>query len=215
LPLAWVLAALAFGGQAQPVPYSELAGPAFVNTQIDWLYPSTYRSIREVDFKNLVLRDFDAAGKPRDEVQLSNESRKWGDGTFREEVGLDSVEYLTPAGAKGAEYALLIFHWISVGGSSSETGRAQLVRLSEHRLGVVQQLQWDAQLGSLETHAFDRARKTLVVRSAHYLPGDAHCCVSAMDGIALKWNGSAFEETSRRVELTEYGRREGRTLDQR
>lgn len=57
--------------------------------------------------------------------------------------------------------------------------------------------------------------KTMVVRSAHYLPGDAHCCVSAMEVIALKGNGSAFEESARRVELTDYGRREGKTLDQR
>jgi hypothetical protein len=171
--------------------------------------------MREVDFTNLALQVFDAAGKRETEIKLTGSSRKWKEAGSHEEIRLDSVDYLTPAGEAGPEYALLVFHWFSAAGSSVVSGNAHLLRLSGGRLRVVQKLQWDPQFESAQKHSLDREKRTMVVRSAHYLPGDAHCCVSAMDVVVLQWTGSSFRETSRRVELTDYGARQGRTLERR
>ena len=39
-----------------------------------------------------------------------------------------------------------------------------------------------------------------------------HCCVSALDVVTLRWNGTKFEETGFKTELSGYGRAEGKTL---
>ena len=36
---------------------------------------------------------------------------------------------------------------------------------------------------------------TLTIRSARYLDGDTHCCISGMDTVTLKWDGSKFVQT--------------------
>jgi len=51
---------------------------------------------------------------------------------------------------------------------------------------------------------------TLVIRSAHYIPGDAHCCVSAMDIVTFKWDGTRLVQSDIQTELSAYGKREGK-----
>ena len=90
---------------------------------------------------------------------------------------------------------------------------AQLLELSNERLRIVQEIGADLHYGGpFFAHPFNASTKTLVIHSAHYLPGDAHCCVSAMDVITLKWNGSRFVQTSFATELTDSGKREGKKL---
>ena len=101
VPLAVVLF-----GQSSSIPYAEFSGPSFGNTKVVYLYPGSYRSIREVDFNNLTLHWFDEAGTSNATVRLKNGGRKWKEQMTVNDVGLESVEYFTPS-----QYALLMFYW--------------------------------------------------------------------------------------------------------
>lgn len=102
----------------------------------------------------------------------------------------------------------------SVGGSSSQEGIAQVFELSDSHLRVTQQIDWDLHFGGPwgKFDSFDEKTNKLVIRSAHYRPGDAHCCVSAIDIVTLRWNGSRFVQREIRTELSDYGKREEKEL---
>ncbi len=74
-------------------------------------------------------------------------------------------------------------------------------------------MQWDTHFQTKEpTVSFDPGANALMVRTAHYIPGDAHCCVSAMDVITLRWDGTRFGQKDFKTELSDYGKAEGKTL---
>jgi len=103
--------------------------------------------------------------------------------------------------------------WLEGAGSSSGGGTALVFTVSNNRLRLTQAIGWDTHFQTKErTESFDPGTDTLVVRTAHYIPGDAHCCVSAMDVITLHWNGTRFAQTDFKTELSEYGKAEGKTL---
>lgn len=92
------------------------------------------------------------------------------------------------------------------GGSSNSNGIAQVVGLANQQLTVSQQLDWDEHFDPKAPYvSFDEKSETFVFRSAHYLPGDAHCCVSAMDVVNLRWNGTRSVQSAVSTALTEYG----------
>jgi hypothetical protein len=198
--------------QAPSVPYAQFFGPDFDNVHVDHSYPAPYPSIRKVDFRNWKLVVYDQSGKQDSVLLLKNGSHKWKEkGGEVDEAKLEEVAYLTPAGTD-PEYALVIFHWMSVAGASNTDGYAQVFKLTDQALRVIQQLRWNEQFETKEKYSFDAKTNALVARSAHYLPGDAHCCISAMDVFTLRWNGSAFVQTAVTTELSDYGKREGKTL---
>jgi hypothetical protein len=85
--------------------------------------------------------------------------------------------------------------------------------VSESRLRSVQMIGWDTHFQAGQpTDSFDPATNTLVIRSAHYIPGDAHCCVSAMDVVTFRWNGTRLVQTGIQTELSQYGKQEGKAL---
>lgn len=193
--------------QKSTVPYAEFAEPTIEDTAVRYTYPDSYPSIRAVNFRNRQLQVLGQA------VRLRNGESKWVEkGLSHNEVSLDEIFYLTQPNASGTQYALLIFTWFSAGGSSSQEGIAQVVELSDHRLQTIQELQWDQHFDTSHYESFNPRTKTLTVRSAHYMPGDAHCCVSAMDVYTLQWNGSKFIQKSMTTELSDYGKREGKKL---
>jgi len=74
-------------------------------------------------------------------------------------------------------------------------------------------MQWDTHFQTKKpTDSFDPGTKTVVVRTAHYIPGDAHCCVSGMDVITSRWDGKHFLQREFKTELSEYGKAQGKTL---
>jgi hypothetical protein len=198
--------------QAPPVPYAQFFGPDFDNVHVDRAYPGSYPSIRKVDFRNWKLIVFDQTGKQDSVLLLKNGRRKWKGKGEVDEANLEEVAYLTPVGASGPEYALVLFHWMSVAGASNTDGYAQVFKLTDQALRVTQQLRWNEQFETKEKYTFDAKTNTLIARSAHYLAGDAHCCISAMDVFTLRWNGSAFMQTAVTTELSDYGKKEGKTL---
>lgn len=195
--------------QSPSVPYAQFFGPDFDNQHVDYAYPNAAPSIQKVDFRNMRLMVFDKSGKIDTALRFSNGSRKWKEKNGEaDEAKIEEIDYLTPA----EDYALVTFHWLSIADAANTEGYAQVFRLASHELRVIQQIHWNEQFEAKEKYSFDAAKKVLKVRSAHYLPGDAHCCISAMDVFTLEWKDGAFVQTGVKTELSDYGKREGKTL---
>ena len=207
LALLLILFARAFG-QTSQVPYDE-TGPTFLIRDGADPYPGSYLSIRKVDFRNLPFHGDDDNGKP---INLRNGHYKHDDPYGHFSIDLGSIHYLTSASSKGGS-ALVMYSWFGVGGSSSQGGNALVFTVSDGHLRSVQGIDWDTHFQAGQpTESFDAKTGTLVIRSAHYIPGDAHCCVSAMDVVTFKWDGNHFVQSGIQTALSEYGKREGKTL---
>jgi hypothetical protein len=216
LALSSLLAAYAFG-QASQVPYApdgDGPGPTFKSENVSLSFPSVYLSIQKVDFRNFRLLILDAAGRPAGSIRFKSGRYKYDhpDGHYSEEV--DSVHYLS--GSSNGGSALVLYSWFSAGGSSSSGGTAHVFTVSGGHLRSVQKIDWDTHFQAGQpTDSFDPSTNTLVIRSAHYIPGDAHCCVSAMDVVTFRWDGTSFIQTGIQTELSQYGKKEGKTLPRR
>jgi hypothetical protein len=172
------------------------------------MYPNSYQSIHDVDFENLkVALGNDKNGRPM-LTQLRNgrwEVRYRNDGY--DSIRLQGVHFLGSA-EPGGEYALTVYEEDMAGGSSSQFGIAQVFAFADKRLRVTQMIDWDLHYGGPcgRLDDFDEKTNTLTIRSAHYQPGDAHCCVSSFDVVTYRWNGRAFAQTAIHTELSEYGK---------
>lgn len=189
-------------GQGSSVPYasnSDGPGPTFVNEIATSSFNGKYSSIRKVDFRNL---------KP-----LKNGRYKEDEGGVHYSEQLEEVYYLTGSATVSAQAALVLYSWFSVGGSSSQGRRALIFNLANGRLWSTQEIRWDTHFQAGQpTDKFDPVTNTLVIRSAHYIPGDAHCCVSAMDVVTYRWDGRVFAQANIQTELSQYGKNEGKKL---
>ncbi len=194
-------------GQTSHVPYDPFGGPTFATTQVNYSYAGSYTSIRAVDFRNFTFN----TGGPGGPFSLKNGSDKHDEPNDHTDIKLASVQYLGSQGQ--AQSALVLLSWFAAGGSSSQGGSALIFTVSSNRLRLTQTMQWDTHFETTEpTDSFDPRRNKLVVRTAHYMPGDARCCVSAMDVITLLWDGTRFVPANLKTELSDYGRDQGKTL---
>jgi hypothetical protein len=205
-----VVMVCSLAGQTSHVPYDPINGyPSFTDQQLDYTYKGFYTSIRAVDFRNFTFR----AGVPGGPFTLKNGSYKHDDPYYHSAITLESVDYLGRPKSTQPQSALVMVSWLEGAGSSSGGGTALVFTVSNNRLRLTQAIGWDTHFQTKErTESFDPGTDTLVVRTAHYIPGDAHCCVSAMDVITLHWNGTRFAQTDFKTELSEYGKAEGKTL---
>lgn len=181
-----VLGLVSAFAQSSQVPYMAGGGPTFaVHTDVR-NYPGSYRSIREVDFRNLNNgRASLRSGRYERNEQFDHYS----------EV-LDSVDYLQSQSHAGESFALVVYSWFEAAGSSSSGGYAVLYTLSKGRLQSLQSIDWETHsAGTQPTWSFNPKRSTLVIRSDHYMPGDAHCCISATDVVTFQWDGKQFHMT--------------------
>jgi hypothetical protein len=205
-------------GDNSSVPYDQDygPGPSFHNLSTARTYSGSHRSIHEIDFRNLAFYVFDENGKSERRFMLENGKREIQSRTEIDTVILASLHYLPSSGEPKREYALVLFEWFAAAGSSGSTGIAQVFEVLDHRLRMVQQVDWDQHFDAGAPYeSFNQETRTLVFRSAHYLPGDAHCCVSAMDVVTLHWDGTRFVQTAMSTELSEYGKSQGKTLADR
>ena len=204
--LLFILLASAFG-QSSQVPY--FGGPGYTSKQVVYPCPGTFSSIRKVDFRNFRFLSFD----PIESFSLKNGHYKHDALGDHQSVDLDSIHNLGKSSASNGDSVLVLLSWFAGGGSSSQGGNAQVFALSDGHLRVIQEMSWDTHFQAGQpTDSFDAATSTLLVRTAHYIPGDAHCCVSAMDVVTFRWDGTRFVQTGIQTELSEYGKREGKTL---
>jgi hypothetical protein len=200
--------------QRTSIPYGgESAGPSFGILTTSFDYPGTFRSIRDIDFRNLTVQVADEKAKPEWHFGLKNGKAEIHDRTELDSFTLDAVYYLPSSGHPERDFAIVVFDWFSASGSSGRTGIAQVFRLLDQRLKMTQQIDWDEHFDWDGPYKlFDEKTGKLVFRSAHYLPADSHCCVSAMDVVTVHWDGFKLVQTSIKPELTSYGKREGKAL---
>jgi hypothetical protein len=96
---------------------------------------------------------------------------------------------------------LVFYSYFEAGGSSSSAGWARLFRLSGDRLESFQWIYWETHRAGLgPAMKFDAKTSTLTIRADHYMPGDAHCCISANDIVTFHWNGKSLVQVSLRTE---------------
>jgi hypothetical protein len=187
--------------QTSPVPYapnSDGPGPTFTNQIVTNSLLGKYSSIKKVDFRNL---------KPLKNGRYQEHE----DGSHYSE-DLDKVYYLGSSMSNG-QAALVLYSWFDVGGSSSKGGVAQVFTVVGGTLRSMQRISWDTHSDAGQPFVtFDLSTNTLVIRSAHYIPGDAHCCVAAMDVVTYRWDGMTFVQSDLRTELSEYGKKERKQL---
>lgn len=168
-----------------PVPYAD--GPSYSATKETHSYPGSYRSIRTVDFRN--LNDGD--------VELRNGHYGRDEPFDHYSVDLDSIRYLTTLTRTGDSVALVVYDVFEAGVSSNSNGRAVIFELSKGHLQSIQSIEWDTHNnGPRPTWSFDPKNTTFVIRSSHYRPGDAHCCISAVDVVTFRWDGKQFNQAA-------------------
>lgn len=196
-----VLSQATLSSQTSSVPYapnSDGPGPTFSSKTVLHSFRGAYSFIHTVDFRNLKpLRN----GRYRHDEESDHYSEE-----------LDNVYYLGDP-KSGGQAALVLYSWFSVGGSSSQGGVAKVFRIIRGTLRSTQQIAWDTHFDAGQPFvSFTERNSTLTIRSAHYIPGDAHCCVSAMDVVTFHWDGTAFVQVGLQTELSEYGKKEGKHL---
>jgi hypothetical protein len=213
--MLWLSSALVvpLSAQTSAVPYLHFSGPMYNLRPYSYLYPGNYGSIREVDFKNLTVTFWQDHNGRRLFLPLKNGKCEMDFHPGHTTIGLADVHYINSL-ESGQEHAVVLYEEDDVGGSSNQEGLAQVFALSHNRLRVMQQIIWDLHyggpFGQLDT--FDEKTGTLLVHSSHYMPGDAHCCVSAIDVVTYRWDGRKFVQASIRTELSDHGKREGKRL---
>jgi hypothetical protein len=159
------------------------------------------------------LRFPEQAGYVVGGFSLKNGRYKEGELASRYSIDLDAVHYFSTSSSSNGEAALILLSESYGGGSSVNNGIAQVFVFSDRQLRSVQKIDWDTHFDAGQPYvSFAPRTKTLVIRSAHYIPGDAHCCVSAMDVVTFRWDGRRFAQVDLRTELSEYGKEEGKTL---
>jgi hypothetical protein len=195
LALLSILLAAA-SGQTSQVPYgpgTDGPGPTFSNQNLSLSFPGSYSSIRKADFRNLKFPSVEASGKPSSSTASTN-GDKGDDPDDHYSATLDAIYFLS--GSRSSEGALVLYNWTDGGGSSSQGGLARVYTVTGKRLRMVQEIDWDTHFQAGQpTDSFDPRTNTLTIRSAHYIPGDAHCCVSAMDVVTFRWDGNHFVQT--------------------
>ena len=200
--LLFLLGQLAFSAQhGVPVPFP------------NYSYPGRFESIRKIDFQNMTLHVWWKDRKPGFSFQLKDGEFSQTDDSGFYSAEFISVHYLDSAESE-SQRALVIFYVLSGRGSSSRNHYAQVFELRNGTLRIVQEIEWDSKvhIGNHAYASFDPKRKELTVRTAHFLEGDANCCISAVEVIAFRWNGNRLVQKSVRLELSEYGKREGKKL---
>lgn len=211
--------------QRSPVPYEPTYGPLFQVTFPTYIYPGSFRSIHEVNSNNLTVtfgkcdKDATLSGKCKEGAPVLLPIRH---GRFQivfhpagnpsillgnTEVDFAGVNRLTSA-KPGAEYAVAFYGENDVGGSSNQEAIAQVFELAHGRLRVTQQINWDLHDGgpSGPLDNFNEKTNSFTISSSHYMPGDGHCCISAIDLGTYHRDGRRFVQTAIRTMLTDYGK---------
>jgi hypothetical protein len=125
----------------------------------------------------------------------------------------ESIHRLPNSDPSIGDFALVILSWFAAAGSSTQGGNAKVFNVSGDRLCVVQEIDWDTRFETDKpTDSFDPSTNDLVIRSAHFIPEDARCCVSAVDMVTLRWNGTEFVPAGLQTELSVYGKSRRKTL---
>jgi hypothetical protein len=148
--------------------------------------PAAYQSVRDIDFRNFAIH-LEMEVK---EIRLTNGHYEDSD----QRADLKDVRYLPPLNAAGAEFVLLVLSRQRKAANPGDEWIAQVLEFSKQQSFVIQEFSVDLHNAAHSTfaHAFDEARKTLLMRFDGQ--PDAHACGSATDRctVTYKWSGSRF-----------------------
>lgn len=205
--IAIFLCAMNVCAQVPSWPYDSDFGKGYHVVEPQYTYKGSFASIRKIDFRNLTVRLFDEHGRPDETVALKN-----GKCEKKTRVTYDSYELVAVYHLKGEkdgiERMVLLLDEFYIGGSSSNGTFAQVLERSDGRLTVTQQIEYDRDALRRERHhSFHPTNEKLEIRASHYMPGDAHCCISAIDVVTFRWTGEKFVRQSVKTELSEYGKK--------
>jgi len=195
---AWTLFAILAVTAAQ---LSRVTDPppetSFFIEKVMFSYPGRFRALHRVNFRDLPL--FVSSGGPAEPYVLPlHKGRYEYRGGFAEgfeSVELEKVNYLGKDAETNDEFALVLYSHTVAGGSSNTNGIANVVERSSGALRVIQQIGWDEHFQPPGGWYSRLRNSVLTIRSARYLDGDAHCCISGMDTVTLHWTGSKFVQT--------------------
>jgi hypothetical protein len=184
---------------AQTLPYGP-EGPTYHQWFDSYVYPNSYHSIHDVDFKSLTVTFANNKNGRLILVQLRDGKWEVRSRLGQNSVRLSAVHFLSSADP-GREYALGVYR-------EDDVGIAQVLELADERLRVADQINWDLHYGGPygPLDGFDEKTNTLTIDSAHYQPGDGRCCVSAFDVVTYRWDGWGFTQTAIHTALSNYGR---------
>ena len=179
-PKVEVLSPLPYGEKG----YYEISKPEFV-------YRDRYQSFAGADVKNFVIHSF---GGKRHLICGKLKAGYW---ESHEDLALNSLRlinsYPLPSSDPKLEFLLVIFEYNGVSGSSDSSGIVQVWKLSGSHLLIQQQIEYNTHFGGAGAYQkFSPEDQHLAVRASHYLPGDAHCCISAYDELTFHWTGSEY-----------------------
>jgi hypothetical protein len=204
--IVFVLSATSICAQIPSWPYDGDFGKGYDVVFPNYTYKGFYESLRKIDFKNFPVRLFFEGQRAPDVVALKRGKSEKSDRLTYDSYELIAVYYLKNE-KDGIERALLLLDEFYVGGSSSNGTFVQLLELSGGQLTLTQQIQYDRDALRTERHHyfFDPKRGILIIHASHYMPGDAHCCISAVDSVIFRWTGPKFVRRGVKTEHSEYG----------
>ncbi len=176
---------------AQTLPYGPLHGNSYRQTELIETRHGTCAEGKKPDFRNMT---FTLSDEPVRLVNGRMSKTETEDGHFLGSLAVDlaSVHPL-PRGDRSERYWLVLLFVESAGGSSSQSYCSQVFGCSNGQLQAVQQIVWDARTERHKTPvSLDSHTGKLRFLTTHYLPGDAHCCVSAQDEVTYDWRGARY-----------------------
>ncbi len=180
-----------------PQPYGnpDHEGPEYSIAQPNFTYRSEYQELQDIDYKNFILHTFDEKGRHFICGQLNwgyweaivDDGHTWETLKWRRSFPLHSESALP-------EYVLVVFDEWGASGSSDGDGYAQVLRLQDKKLTIVQQIQFNTHFGDEKpVYVFKKQSGMLTVRASHYLPGDSHGSISAFDDLTFRWADGLFK----------------------
>ncbi|MBN8729568.1 MAG: hypothetical protein J0L64_03440 [Acidobacteria bacterium] len=202
------LLAAAFGlwGQAAELPYAEFAGPSFSVHELAERMPGGCEQGARPRFGDLSYPLGEDEPGSDGRVALSGGRMSRSEGAAGERLGNLTVRLASahdlPGGGGRTRFWLVVLHVESVGGSTSTNYQAQVMRCRAGVLEEVQRVVWEARVPEGRAAPVVAGDGGLRFTTSHYLPGDAHCCVSAVDEVSLRWEGRRYGKArvrSRRI----------------
>ena len=156
-------------------------------------YKQQVNSFRDVDFKNFKLVILGVSGTAQTSVQLKNGEYHETEDLGRTDISLGPVSFLGKEDS-GPNYAILDISETDCGGSRTDTGITQVLRLERDHIVVQQQFTFDLSAPGTGTK-LDKPSGILVI-TGRSNDDSANCCPEHVDVMRLRWNGYEFKEQS-------------------
>ena len=161
----------------------------------NYQYSRHVDSLRMVDFGNFELVIFNLNGAAERHVRLKHGEYQEREDFGGSDVSLSPIQFFGVTGSDphgDPNYVLLGGNELAWGGSSTNTGIVQVIKIEAHHLHVLQQFTFDLQAPGTGI-TFDVKSGNLILK-ARSNDGTPNCCPKYIDVVHFHWNGRQFEE---------------------